>query len=318
MKVTVNSKGEVVSVEDNGTNCNGNTKFWSAAKEAFDKFKGTTKETIEDLDVEFSVDAKTKATCSLTAVKTAVAEALGANNTNTVALAAVTETAAPAAIKFYKDEEVVKTVDVDADELEALGSLEIQDVVLDPKYEDNWNEFTVVVVDADSKELDNTAKVVDDTFTITLADGRVITISFSFETEENEEEKKTDEVVTDDTAKDTTEDTTGKTSGDASSDTTEEEKKDTNPEDADKSEGEDGKSDDSDNADNEESDENEDDSEVNGGQSEETEENEDSEKQEQSEETSSDDKENAAEAPEVGETTQETEVQETDTLKDAE
>ena len=312
VKVVVNSKGEVVSVTDNGTEPGDkyNTGYWNTAKNQFDVFKGKTKDTIADVDVQ------TGATYSLTAVKSAVAEALGA--TNTIALANVTEAAAPAKIEFYKNEELVKNVDVDADELEALGSLEIQDVVLDPKYEDNWNEFTVVVVDADSKELDNTAKVVDDTFTITLADGRVITISFSFETEENEEEKKTDEVVTDDTAKNTTEDTTGKTSGDASSDTTEEEKKDTDPEDADKSEKEEDKSDDSDNADNEESDKKEDESDENGGQSEETEENEDSEKQDQSEETSSDDKENAAEAPEVGETTQETEVQETDTLKDAE
>lgn len=96
--------------------------------------------------------------------------------------------AAPAEVKFYKNEEVVKTVEVDADELDALGSLEILDVALDPKYEEDWNEFTVVVVDEEGNELENEANVVDDTFTVILADGREIVISFNFDTEEKKEE----------------------------------------------------------------------------------------------------------------------------------
>ena len=312
VKVTVNSSGEVVSVVDNGTEISDkySIKCWNTAIAKFDGFKGATQNTINDLNV----DINSGATCSLTAVKTAVAKALGANNTSAVALAAVTEAAAPAAIKFYKNEELVKTVDVDADELEALGSLEIQDVVLDTKYEDNWNEFTVVVVDADSKELDNTAEVVDDTFTITLADGRVITISFSFEAEENEEEKKADEVVTDDTAQDTTNDATEDTTGKNSDQTVSEEEvtegekaeTDSKPEEeaedsaepnngSEEAEGESGEAD---------------------GESGETQE--DSETKDQDGESATDDKEDAATVPEVGETTQETEVQETDTLKDAE
>ncbi len=247
----------------------------------------------------------------MTAVKSAVAEALGVVvNTNTAAIANVTEASTPAEIKFYKNEEIVKTVDVDADELEALGSLEIQDVVLDPKYEDDWNEFTVVVVDADNNELYNTVAVVDDTFTITLADERVITVSFSFEAEENEVEKKADEVVTDDTAQDTTSDATEDTTGENSDQTvseeevTEEEKAETDSKPEEEAE---------DSAEpNNGSEEAESESGEADGESGETQE--DSETKDQEGATASDDKEDAATVPEVGETTQETEVEETDTL----
>lgn len=116
------------------------------------------------------VDIKSGATYSLTAVKKAVANALGADIDTQ--LAAINISAAPAEVKFYKNEEVVKTVEVDADELDALGSLEILDVALDPKYEKDWNEFTVVVVDEEGNELENEATVVDDTFTVIFADGR--------------------------------------------------------------------------------------------------------------------------------------------------
>ncbi len=308
VKVVVNAKGEVVSVEDNGTDCGNNTRYWGIAKGAFDRFKGATENTIADVNVKF--DAKTGATCSLTAVKTAVAEALGATTSNAAVIDNVTEAADPAAIKFYKNEELVKTVDVDADELESLGSLEILDVVLDPKYEDNWNEFTIVVVDADDEELDNTAAVVDDTFTVTLADGRVITVSFSFEAEGNEEEKKTDEVVADDTTNDTAEDANGENSDQTVSEdeVTEEEKEENGSEEENKSE-ETGNEPEEEKA--------EDSSEDNDG-SEETEdtgkEEEESGNKDQDGDSVSGGKEDAADVPEVGETTQETEVAETDTL----
>lgn len=133
------------------------------------------------------VDIKSGATYSLTAVKKAVANALGADIDTQ--LAAINISAAPAEVKFYKNEEVVKTVEVDADELDALGSLEILDVALDPKYEKDWNEFTVVVVDEEGNELENEATVVDDTFTVIFADGREIVISFNFDTEEKEAEE---------------------------------------------------------------------------------------------------------------------------------
>lgn len=183
VKVTVNSRGEVVSVEDNDTDTDGNDSFWKRAKKKFDIFKGATKDTISDVDV----DIKSGATYSLTAVKKAVANALGADIDTQ--LAAINISAAPAEVKFYKNEEVVKTVEVDADELDALGSLEILDVALDPKYEKDWNEFTVVVVDEEGNELENEATVVDDTFTVIFADGREIVISFNFDTEEKEAEE---------------------------------------------------------------------------------------------------------------------------------
>ncbi len=299
VKVTVNAKGEVVSVEDNDTDCGANKKFWGLATKEFSIFTGATQNTIDDLNVDISSGA----TCSLTAVKTAVAKALGTTASNAVSQANVIEVSDPAVIKFYKGEEVVKTVDVEADELEALGTLEIPDVVLDPKYEDNWNEFTVVVVDADNNELDNTAKVVDDTLTITLADGRVITISFSFETEENEEEKKEDEVAAEDTAKGTTEDTTKDTTEDTTEDATGKISGETTSE----------------NETTEDTSSDQSESEETTGKSEITEEKEEKEEnsadQDQTQDTSSENKDNAAAAPDVGETAQETVAEETETLE---
>ncbi len=192
VKVTVNAKGEVVSVEDDDTDTKGNSIFWNSAKNKFNIFTGATSDTIGDV----SVDISSGATYSLTAVKTAVADALGADASNAISLVDVDEAVDPAAIKLYMDEVLVKTVKVEKDELEEPDHLEILDVVLDPEYEENWNEFTIVVVDVDSNVLESTTEVVDDRFTVTLADGRVITISFDFGTKE---EAKTDEVVTEDT-----------------------------------------------------------------------------------------------------------------------
>ena len=221
VKVTVNANGEVVSVEDNNTAYGTNKNFWNKAKDKFSIFAGATADTIGDV----SVDITSGATCSLTAVKTAVAEALGAEYNNAIALVDVTEAADPAAVKLYMDEDLVKTVKVEKDELEEPDHFEILDVVLDPEYEENWKELTLVVVDIDDKELESTTEVVDDRFTVTLADGRVITISFNFGTEE---EVKTDEVVTDAEVTDTTGNTTDQT--EAGTETTEEEKKETGSE----------------------------------------------------------------------------------------
>ena len=221
VKVTVNANGEVVSVEDNNTAYGTNKNFWNKAKDKFSIFAGATADTIGDV----SVDITSGATCSLTAVKTAVAEALGAEYNNAIALVDVTEAADPAAVKLYMDEDLVKTVKVEKDELEEPDHFEILDVVLDPEYEENWKELTLVVVDIDDKELESTTEVVDDRFTVTLADGRVITISFNFGTEE---EVKTDEVVTDAEVTDATGNTTDQT--EAGTETTEEEKKETGSE----------------------------------------------------------------------------------------
>ena len=196
--------------------------------------------------------------------------------------------AAPAEVKFYKNEEVVKTVEVDADELDALGSLEILDVALDPKYEEDWNEFTVVVVDEEGNELENEATVVDDTFTVILADGREIVISFNFDTEEKkaeevpaaDKEEKADDPSSDEENED----------ADVADDQDTEEKEDT--------EGAEDKSDESEDV---------------------TEEDKSEENEDSTEDAASDDKEDALEVPEIGESTEGTTVEETETLsKDGE
>ena len=290
VKVTVNSRGEVVSVEDNDTDTDGNDSFWKRAKKKFDIFKGATKDTISDVDV----DIKSGATYSLTAVKKAVANALGADIDTQ--LAAINISAAPAEVKFYKNEEVVKTVEVDADELDALGSLEILDVALDPKYEKDWNEFTVVVVDEEGNELENEATVVDDTFTVIFADGREIVISFNFDTEEKEVEEVPAAEVSD--------------PKDPENEVKEEEKADDPSSDE--------ENEDADAADDQDTEEKEDTEEAED-KSEETEDPaEDVAEEDKSEETE-DSTEDAPEVPEVGESTEGTAVEETETLsKDGE
>ena len=151
--------------------------------------KGKTVSDLKGKDVT-EIDDVSGATCTAKGIKNAVLTALGAEpDTQSAELAAIMVSAAPAEVKFYKNEEVVKTVEVDVNELDALGSLEILDVALDPKYEEDWNEFTVVVVDEEGNELENEATVVDDTFTVILADGREIVISFNFDTEEKQQKK---------------------------------------------------------------------------------------------------------------------------------
>lgn len=299
VKVTVNSRGEVVSVEDNDTDTDGNDSFWKRAKKKFDIFKGATKDTISDVDV----DIKSGATYSLTAVKKAVANALGADIDTQ--LAAINISAAPAEVKFYKNEEVVKTVEVDADELDALGSLEILDVALDPKYEKDWNEFTVVVVDEEGNELENEATVVDDTFTVIFADGREIVISFNFDTEE----KEVEEVPAADKAEEVS-DSEVSDPKDPENEVKEEEKADDPSSDE--------ENEDADAADDQDTEEKEDTEEAED-KSEETEDPaEDVAEEDKSEETE-DSTEDAPEVPEVGESTEGTAVEETETLsKDGE
>jgi hypothetical protein len=307
VKVTVNSRGEVVSVEDNDTDTDGNDSFWKRAKKKFDIFKGATKDTISDVDV----DIKSGATYSLTAVKKAVANALGADIDTQ--LAAINISAAPAEVKFYKNEEVVKTVEVDADELDALGSLEILDVALDPKYEKDWNEFTVVVVDEEGNELENEATVVDDTFTVIFADGREIVISFNFDTEEKEAE----EVPAADKAEEVS-DSEVSDPKDPENEVKEEEKAD-DPSSDEENEDADA-ADDQDTEEKEDTEEAEDKSEETEDPAEDVAEEDKSEETEDStEDAASDDKEDAPEVPEVGESTEGTAVEETETLsKDGE
>ena len=307
VKVTVNSRGEVVSVEDNDTDTDGNDSFWKRAKKKFDIFKGATKDTISDVDV----DIKSGATYSLTAVKKAVANALGADIDTQ--LAAINISAAPAEVKFYKNEEVVKTVEVDADELDALGSLEILDVALDPKYEKDWNEFTVVVVDEECNELENEATVVDDTFTVIFADGREIVISFNFDTEEKEAE----EVPAADKAEEVS-DSEVSDPKDPENEVKEEEKAD-DPSSDEENEDADA-ADDQDTEEKEDTEEAEDKSEETEDPAEDVAEEDKSEETEDStEDAASDDKEDAPEVPEVGESTEGTAVEETETLsKDGE
>ena len=302
VKVTVNSRGEVVSVEDNDTDTDGNDSFWKRAKKKFDIFKGATKDTISDVDV----DIKSGATYSLTAVKKAVANALGADIDTQ--LAAINISAAPAEVKFYKNEEVVKTVEVDA-----LGSLEILDVALDPKYEKDWNEFTVVVVDEEGNELENEATVVDDTFTVIFADGREIVISFNFDTEEKEAE----EVPAADKAEEVS-DSEVSDPKDPENEVKEEEKAD-DPSSDEENEDADA-ADDQDTEEKEDTEEAEDKSEETEDPAEDVAEEDKSEETEDStEDAASDDKEDAPEVPEVGESTEGTAVEETETLsKDGE
>ena len=294
--------GKIVSVADNATDYGDNDDFWQQALDAMVSWlKGKTVSDLKGKDVT-EIDDVSGATCTAKGIKNAVLTALGAEpDTQSAELAAIMVSAAPAEVKFYKNEEVVKTVEVDADELDALGSLEILDVALDPKYEEDWNEFTVVVVDEEGNELENEATVVDDSFTVILADGREIVISFNFDTEEK---KAAEEVSAADKAEEVS-DSEVSDPEDTENEVKEEEKADDPSSDE--------ENEDADAADDQDTKEKEDTEEAED-KSDESEENEDS-----AEDAASDDKEDALEVPEVGESTEGTTVEETETLsKDGE
>ena len=294
--------GKIVSVADNATDYGDNDDFWQQALDAMVSWlKGKTVSDLKGKDVT-EIDDVSGATCTAKGIKNAVLTALGAEpDTQSAELAAIMVSAAPAEVKFYKNEEVVKTVEVDADELDALGSLEILDVALDPKYEEDWNEFTVVVVDEEGNELENEATVVDDSFTVILADGREIVISFNFDTEEK---KAAEEVSAADKAEEVS-DSEVSDPEDTENEVKEEEKADDPSSDE--------ENEDADAADDQDTKEKEDTEEAED-KSDESEENEDS-----TEDAASDDKEDALEVPEVGESTEGTTVEETETLsKDGE
>ena len=294
--------GKIVSVADNATDYGDNDDFWRQALDAMVSWlKGKTVSDLKGKDVT-EIDDVSGATCTAKGIKNAVLTALGAEpDTQSAELAAIMVSAAPAEVKFYKNEEVVKTVEVDVNELDALGSLEILDVALDPKYEEDWNEFTVVVVDEEGNELENEATVVDDTFTVILADGREIVISFNFDTEEK---KAAEEVSAADKAEEVS-DSEVSDPEDTENEVKEEEKADDPSSDE--------ENEDADAADDQDTEEKEDTEEAED-KSDESEENEDS-----TEDAASDDKEDALEVPEVGESTEGTTVEETETLsKDGE
>ena len=301
--------GKIVSVADNATDYGDNDDFWQQALDAMVSWlKGKTVSDLKGKDVT-EIDDVSGATCTAKGIKNAVLTALGAEpDTQSAELAAIMVSAAPAEVKFYKNEEVVKTVEVDADELDALGSLEILDVALDPKYEEDWNEFTVVVVDEEGNELENEANVVDDTFTVILADGREIVISFNFDTEEKKEEVPAadkEEEVSDSEVSDPE---------DTENEVKEEEKADDPSSDE--------ENEDADAADDQDTEEKEDteEAEDKSDESEDvTEEDKSEENEDSTEDAASDDKEDALEVPEVGESTEGTTVEETETLsKDGE
>ena len=301
--------GKIVSVADNATDYGDNDDFWQQALDAMVSWlKGKTVSDLKGKDVT-EIDDVSGATCTAKGIKNAVLTALGAeSDTQSAELAAIMVSAAPAEVKFYKNEEVVKTVEVDADELDALGSLEILDVALDPKYEEDWNEFTVVVVDEEGNELENEANVVDDTFTVILADGREIVISFNFDTEEKKEEVPAadkEEEVSDSEVSDPE---------DTENEVKEEEKADDPSSDE--------ENEDADAADDQDTEEKEDteEAEDKSDESEDvTEEDKSEENEDSTEDAASDDKEDALEVPEVGESTEGTTVEETETLsKDGE
>ena len=76
VKVTVDSKGKIVSVTDNGTTEGSNTYWWNLAKGMFENFTGKTADNVD------SVDAISGATVASNAIKSAVKSALNSNTAN--------------------------------------------------------------------------------------------------------------------------------------------------------------------------------------------------------------------------------------------
>ena len=103
VKVTVDSKGNIVSVTDNGTTEGTNTYWWNLAKGMFENFTGKTADNVD------SVDAISGATVASNAIKSAVKSALG---TTATTLEAPTISAADLRTEaiFVADEDAVFTV----------------------------------------------------------------------------------------------------------------------------------------------------------------------------------------------------------------
>ena len=103
VKVTVDSKGKIVSVTDNGTTEGSNTYWWNLAKGMFENFTGKTADNVD------SVDAISGATVASNAIKSAVKSALG---TTATTLEAPTISAADLRTEpvFAADEDAAFTV----------------------------------------------------------------------------------------------------------------------------------------------------------------------------------------------------------------
>lgn len=103
VKVTVDSKGKIVSVTDNGTTEGSNTYWWNLAKGMFENFTGKTADNVD------SVDAISGATVASNAIKSAVKSALG---TTATTLEAPTISAADLRtdLVFAADEDAAFTV----------------------------------------------------------------------------------------------------------------------------------------------------------------------------------------------------------------
>lgn len=105
VKVTVDSKGKIVSVTDNGTTEGSNTYWWNLAKGMFENFTGKTADNVD------SVDAISGATVASNAIKSAVKSALNGNS-GIATLAAPTIDAADLRTEpvFAADEDAAFTV----------------------------------------------------------------------------------------------------------------------------------------------------------------------------------------------------------------
>ena len=103
VKVTVDSKGKIVSVTDNGTTEGSNTYWCNLAKGMFENFTGKTADNVD------SVDAISGATVASNAIKSAVKSALG---TTATTLEAPTISAADLRTEpvFAADEDAAFTV----------------------------------------------------------------------------------------------------------------------------------------------------------------------------------------------------------------